>query len=249
MYYMDDRLLFLAVIPGLLILIYVYGKDKVEKEPLYIIARLVIFGGASCIIAGTAEAMLQSVLPKYERGTIEFALQTSFCLAALCEETVKYLALRIGTWKSSHFNYRFDGIVYGASSAIGFAVFENIQYVASYGLATAISRAFLAVPLHAFCGVFMGVFYSYSKKAAILGQRGKQTLFTVLSLIVPMIIHGIYDTFAFMGTERYTTMLLIFVVLLYIAAITTIRKMSAADREAGFYPKARTIEYDTTLTE
>jgi RsiW-degrading membrane proteinase PrsW (M82 family) len=249
MYYMDNRLLFLAVIPGVLILLYVYGKDKVEKEPVSIIARLVLFGGASCIVAGTAEALLQSVLPQYERGTIEFALQTSFCLAALCEETVKYLALRIGTWKSSHFNYRFDGIVYGASAAIGFAVFENIQYVASFGLATAITRAFLAVPLHAFCGVFMGVFYSYSKKSAILGLKGKQFLFTVLSLIVPMLIHGIYDTLAFMGTQQYTVMLLVFVVLLYIAAITTIRKMSAADREAGFYPRARTIEYDTTLTD
>ena len=249
MYYMDNRLMALAVIPGLLILIYVYGKDKVEKEPLHLIARLVIFGGASCIVAGTAEALLQQMLPQYQQGTIQFALQTSFCLAALCEETVKYLAMRIGTWKSSHFNYRFDGIVYGASSAVGFAVFENIQYVATYGVATAISRAFLAVPLHAFCGVFMGVFYSYSKKASILGQKGKQTWFTILSLAVPMMIHGIYDTCAFMGTQYYTTLLLIFVVLLYIAAIATIRKMSAADRNAGFYPSARTIEYDTTLTD
>ena len=64
-----------------------------------------------------------------------------------------------------------------------------------------------------------------------------------------MLIHGIYDTLAFMGTQQYTMMLLVFVVLLYIAAITTIRKMSAADREAGFYPRARTIEYDTTLTD
>ncbi len=249
MYYMDNRLLALAVIPGLLILIYVYGKDKVEKEPLSLIFRLVLFGGASCIVAGTAEALLQSVLPQYQQGTIQFALQTSFCLAALCEETVKYLAMRIGTWNSPNFNYRFDGIVYGASSAVGFAVFENIQYVASYGIATAVSRAFLAVPLHAFCGVFMGMFYSYSKKASILGRRGQQTFYTVLSLIVPMIIHGIYDTCAFMGTDTFTMILLAFVVLLYIAAIATIRKMSAADRNAGFYPHARTIEYDTTLTD
>ena len=52
-----------------------------------------------------------------------------------------------------------------------------------------------------------------------------------------------------MANEFFTTILLIFVVLLYIAAITTIRRLSAADRLAGFYPEARYIEYDTTLTE
>ena len=247
--YMDNNLMALAIIPGVLILGYVYGKDKVEKEPLSMIMRIVFLGAASCFVAGAAEGALQSVLPKYEQGTIQFALQTSFCLAALCEETVKYLALRIGSWKSRFFNYRFDGIVYGVSSAVGFAVLENIQYVSMYGIATAISRAFLAVPLHAFCGVYMGVFYSYSKKASILGQKGLSAGFTLLALIVPMIIHGVYDTCAFMGTEAFTYILLGFVVLLYIAAIMTIRKMSAADRDAGFYPEARVIEYDTTLTE
>ena len=64
-----------------------------------------------------------------------------------------------------------------------------------------------------------------------------------------MIIHGIYDTCAFMGTDFFTGVLLVFVVLLYIAAITTIKRLSAADRQAGFYPKARYIEYDTTLTD
>ena len=247
--YMDNNLMAIAIIPGLLILAYVYGKDKVEKEPISMIMKIVFMGAASCLVAGAAEGALQSVLPQYERGTIQFALQTSFCLAALCEETVKYLALRIGSWKSRYFNYRFDGIVYGVSSAVGFAIFENIQYVAMYGIATAISRAFLAVPLHAFCGVFMGVFYSYSKKAAIVGERGISAACTMLALIVPMIIHGVYDTCAFMGTDAFTYMLLGFVVLLYIAAIRTIKKMSDEDRYAGFYPEARRIEYDATLTD
>ncbi len=247
--YMDNTLMAMAIIPGVLILIYVYGKDKVEKEPIGMIMRLVLYGALSCIVAGQAEAMLQQVLPKFEQGTIQFALQTSFCLAAFCEETVKYLALRIGSWNSRFFNYRFDGVVYGASAAVGFAIFENIQYVAMYGMATAISRAFLAVPLHAFCGVFMGVFYSYSKKAAILGQTGPKVFCTTLALVVPMLIHGIYDTCAFMRTNTFTYMLLGFVVVLYIAAISTIKKLSREDREAGFYPEARVIEYDTTLTE
>ena len=116
-----------------------------------------------------------------------------------------------------------------------------------YGMATALTRAVLAVPLHAFCGVFMGVFYSYSKKASIVGDRSTSMLCTLFALLVPMMIHGIYDTLAFLGTDTATYILLVFVACLYIAAITTIRKLSQADRFAGFYPEARTIEYDTEI--
>lgn len=244
---LDNKLLAVAVIPGLLIILYVYTKDKVEKEPVGLIIKLVIFGMLSCFVAGFAESLLGEVYPQYPPGTLEYALITSFGLAAFCEEIVKYLALKLGSWRHPSFNYRFDGVVYGTSAAVGFAVLENIGYVAMYGMATALTRAVLAVPLHAFCGVFMGVFYSYAKKATILGDRKTAALHKFFALFVPMMIHGIYDTLAFLGTETATYILLIFVACLYIVAIRTIKKLSAADRNAGFYPQARTIEYDTDI--
>ena len=230
--YLDTNLMALAIIPGLLLIIYVYKKDKVEKEPVRLIIRLIIFGIISCIVAAGLEQAESAFLPKYPEGSVQNALVQSFLMAALVEETVKYLAMRFGSWRYQGFNYRFDGIVYGVSAAVGFAIYENILYVASYGLATAIVRAFTAVPLHAFCGVFMGVFYSYSKKASLTGQPVFK--WTLLALLVPMCIHGVYDTFAFLG-ERGTMPLLVFVVLLYIAAISTIRKMSKEDYRSGFY--------------
>ncbi len=239
--YLDSNLMALAIIPGLLLIIYVYKKDKVEKEPVRLIIRIILLGIVSCIAASVLESLESNFLPKYEEGTVQYALTTSFLMAALVEETVKYLAMRIGSWKYQGFNYRFDGIVYGVSSAVGFAIYENIMYVSMYGLSTAIVRAFTAVPLHAFCGVFMGVFYSYSKKASIQGQSPAK--WTLLALLVPMLIHGTYDTFAFLG-DKGTMPLLVFVVILYIAAISTIRKMSREDYRAGFYPGPRVIEYN-----
>ena len=236
----------LAIIPGLLLIIYVYRKDKVEKEPIGLIMRLVLYGVFSCIAAGFLEQLESQFLPQYPQGSVEYALVTSFCMAAFVEEIVKFLAMRIGSWRYPGFNYRFDGIVYGVSAAVGFAIYENIMYVASYGFQTAIVRAFTAIPLHAFCGVFMGVLYSYSKKASVLGQSGKSVLYTILALIVPMLIHGTYDTFAFLG-ERGTIPLLVFVVILYIAALSLINNMSKADYRSGFYPAARHIDYDIEL--
>ena len=78
----------------------------------------------------------------------------------------------------------------------------------------------------------MGVFYSYSKKASLQGRSPAR--WTLLALLVPMMIHGTYDTFAFLG-EAGTMPLLVFVVILYIAAISTIRKMSREDYREGFY--------------
>ena len=247
--YISNNLMALAIIPGLLIIIYVYTKDRVEKEPIGLIVKLVIFGMITTILAGYAEAYASMLFPQYPVGSLPYALINSFALAAFWEELLKYLALRIGSWRNPSFNYRFDGIVYGVSVAVGFAVLENIMYVAQYGFQTAVVRAFTAVPLHAFCGVFMGVFYSYSKKASIIGQRRLSAMCTLLSLLVPMMIHGIYDTLAFLKADFAFYGLMIFVVFLYVMAIRTIKKNSAEDYRAGFYPQARTIEYDTHLTD
>ena len=237
---MINTLTALAVIPGILIIIYVYRKDKVEKEPVGLIVRLLALGAVSCIVAGFAESFASAFLPSFPAGTLEYALVNSFALAAFWEELLKYLALRIGSWRSPHFNYRFDGVVYGVSSAVGFAIVENIMYVYEYGYQTALVRAFTAVPLHAFCGVAMGVFYAMAKKESIQG-RSSGFGYTLLALIVPMMIHGVYDTMAFMRTEASTIGLLAFIVIMYIIAIVTIRKLSKADYTAGFYPTADNI--------
>ena len=93
----------------------------------------------------------------------------------------------------------------------------------------------------------MGVFYAYAKKSAILGKNGQKLFYNVLALIVPMLIHGIYDAFAFMRSRASTNALLVFVVFLYIIALTTINNLSDEDYKAGFYPKARVISYDEDL--
>lgn len=233
---MSQGLLFLALLPGILIIIYVYYKDKLDPEPKSMIIKTVLLGSLSCLPAAIAEWILESIYPHFMEGTLAYALLTSFLVAALCEETVKYLALRISTWHSPEFNYRFDGIVYGVCSAVGFALLENIIYVAQYGLGTAITRAFLAVPLHAFCGVFMGIFYAYSKKAELMGKKKEQHISTCLAFIVPISIHGTYDTFAFLRGELAYVCLLIFVFGLYIISILQINSLSKKDIYGGFYP-------------
>jgi len=245
--YLTRELAAIAIIPGLLILVHVYCMDKVEKEPPRLIFKLLIYGVISCIAAGFAEQFLSGFLPAYPQGSFGYALTTAFCLAAFCEEILKYLALRLGSWKDRSFNYRFDGVVYGVSTALGFAIYENLNYVAIYGFQTGITRAFTAVPLHSFCGLFMGVFYAYSKKAAIIGQNGMKSLCTFLALFIPFMIHGIYDFLAMYYNPVATYSLYGVLIILYIVSYRTLRKLSREDRMGSFYPEARVIQYDTEL--
>lgn len=245
--YMSRELAALALIPGLLIIVNVYCKDKVEKEPVRLIFKLIVFGVISCICAAYVEQFASQFLPVYPKGSLQYALVTAFGLAALWEEILKYLALRIGSWKDPSFNYRFDGVVYGVSAAVGFAMYENLNYVLMYGLQTGIIRAFTAVPLHAFCGLFMGVFYSYAKKAAILGQGSARTMCTLLALLVPILIHGVYDFLAMWNNAAATYALYIVLAILYFVAIKTTNKLSNDDRYGSFYPQARVIQYDEII--
>lgn len=236
---MSNQLMMLAILPGILIIIYVYRMDKVEKEPWRLILKLMLFGAISCIPASFMESMIDGVMPAFPEGSLGYAVWMAFCSAAFCEELCKFFFLRVGTWRNPEFGYRFDGIVYGVAVAIGFAVLENILYVSQYGLSTALVRAVMAVPLHAFCGVFMGIFYGAAKQAAVQGRGSLK--FTLLALIVPMLIHGFYDTLAFLGNSAATIILLAFVVLMYIVSIRVVRRFSRDDWQAGFYPETRPL--------
>lgn len=232
---MSNQLMFLALLPGILIIIFIFRKDKVEHEPYGLLAKLVLFGAISCIPAVILEEAMTYVMPPTIVDNVSLAMYEAFVVAALCEEVCKYLLLRLGSWNNVNFNYRFDGIVYGVCVAVGFALLENILYVMDGGLQVALMRGVLAVPLHAFCGVFMGVFYSEAKKASIRGNSGKSRSAKVKAVLVPLLIHGIYDTFAMIGTSTATIMLLVFVVIMYIAAVKVINRFSRDDANNGFY--------------
>ena len=236
-----DILTFLALLPGIVIIIYVFRKDTVEKEPWSLIIKLLLFGALSCLPAAFVENYVTYLLPQFSPGTIAYAITEAFLVAALWEELFKFIFLKLGSWKNRNFDYRFDGVMYGVSVAVGFALLENLMYVATGGIGTALVRMVLAVPLHAFCGVFMGSFYSYSKLAEINGKPGAKAGFTLLALLAPMIIHGIYDSLAFMETNAASIALLVFVVIMYIVAVRHLKGMSKQDWQCGFYPHNRPL--------
>lgn len=187
----------LALIPVAALLFVIYLKDKNEKEPLGFLAVLFFAGMGTIIPAIIAELIGELIIGLFLPGE---SVLKAYIIAALLvgpvEELGKYVVLRLITWNSKHFNYSYDAIVYAVFVSLGFAAFENVGYVFNHGFGTAILRMFTAVPGHACFAVFMGYYYSKAKYAAITNNRQDHNKYTVISLIVPALIHGIYDAIA-----------------------------------------------------
>lgn len=230
-----SNLVFLALLPGILIVIYIFRKDKVESEPVNLILRMVILGACSCAPAAFLEGIVDSVLPPFPNGSLPYAFTVAFFSAGLIEEVCKFAFLKVGIWKNREFDYRFDGIVYGVSTAIGFACLENVLYVMDGGISVAITRAFLSVPLHAFCGAFMGAYFGMAKYEYVKGNRSKASGLQIRGLILAIIIHGIYDTFAMWGFDFSFVLLLAFTAIIYVIGIKMINALEKDDWQMGFY--------------
>ena len=222
-------LLLIALIPPLFFLIYIYRQDDIESEPRGMIAGLIGLGALSAIPAVLLELAGSYIL--YLLGLPEesliYLLLENFLVVGVSEEICKYTAGRLTTWKSPEFNYRFDGIVYMVSSAIGFAALENVLYVFSSGFRTGIFRAILSIPLHTICGMFLGYYYGEGKYLLMHGDKtGSRNAFWK-GLFIAVMIHGAYD---FLASLESITALVLFVVLVIVVDIVAFRFMKNAEK-------------------
>ena len=222
-----------AVVPALVLLIYVYRCDRLEKEPTRLLAGLVLWGMAATFLSVVTESAgavaLAYLLPGGENNRA-YGFWMFFVVVALSEEGFKYLILKWRTWRSPYFNCRFDGVVYAVFVALGFALWENIGYVMMYGFGAALMRAITAVPGHASFGVFMGACYGMARLYENAGERDRSRFWRVLAVLLPTVLHGIYDYIAVNETADVSATFVIFVVAVFAAAFTLVRRISARDR-------------------
>ena len=141
---MIDPLMFIALLPAVVLVVYIYRKDRTDKEPPALLAKLLGYGALSCLPAIVVELILSAVIERLNVRNVYLGyFLEAFVVAGLTEETCKFLFLRT-TWRSPAFDYQFDAIVYAVMVALGFAAFENVKYVYSYGFATGLVRAVTA---------------------------------------------------------------------------------------------------------
>ncbi|QTD36999.1 PrsW family intramembrane metalloprotease [Polaribacter batillariae] len=187
-------LLLLAIAPVFVIIIYIYFKDKYEKEPIGVLTKSFLLGATVSIILTVVFGFIAArVFPLTDAKNVLQQFLQAFFVVALVEESSKYIIVKFYAQRNAAFNEPFDGIVYAVMVSMGFAALENVLYTFQHGAGTGLLRAFTAVPAHATFGILMGYFMGKAKFS-----NNRITL-NLLGLLLATAFHGAYDFFLFIN--------------------------------------------------
>jgi len=215
--------LLITILPSLLIVAFFVKSDRFP-EPTSQIIKIFMFGVFLCIPAFLINTELSYI---YANTDIDEALISSFLSAAPVEEVLKFTVLYSLVYKMKDFNEPIDGIVYGVTVSLGFATLENIYYVYflsdyfdSTSQSLALLRSFSAIPAHGIFGATMGYFfmkYAFIKKENNLA----------LCMIVPILLHGAYNYFAY----NFFIIALLIVIISWIVLIRAFSRLKKSKKK------------------
>lgn len=203
-----NYLLLTALLPVLILIIYIYRKDKKQPEPIGQIVKAFLLGVLSIPLSFVVSIPLQEMgFFSKEVCSVADAVRISFFGAAIPEELAKLYILRRILKNNEFFDEKMDGIVYAVCVSMGFAAFENITYLISNMdsyMQVGFSRALTAVPGHFCFGVVMGYYYSLASF-----DEKDRTKNQIMVIAAPVIVHGIYDSILFASSALINKFLVI----------------------------------------
>ena len=226
-------LLILSVAPILIFAHMIYKRDF-DKEPTSLLVKLFFCGVGSTFLTLIITFILTKIVPFFGYDTTNLSvielIPYVFLGVALIEEFSKWIFVYKLEYNDNEFNHLYDGIVYAAFVSLGFACFENILYVMQSGVMTAIVRAFLAIPGHLCDGIMMGYYLSMAKLAMCNGNKELSKKNLILSLLIPVLAHGLYDYLIFASSASDSSIFLIaffiFVAFFYTYAAKKVKQLS-----------------------
>jgi len=176
----------LTFLPTVLLMSYFYRRDR-NREPGKVLTGTFLLGLFVFIPIVFVENLFSSFGVLSNANPLVYNLYNMFANVAIPEESFKLLVIVLYSSRSKAFDEPMDGIVYGATAALGFATIENIFYVAGGGLGTAVIRAILSVPSHAFWGAILG--YSVAQ----VRFKGKAKISVFVGLLIAASLHSIFN--------------------------------------------------------
>ena len=142
---------------------------------------------------------------------------------ALIEEGFKWIIVMVKGYNNENFDQSYDIIVYSIYTGLGFAAFENVEYVFTGGIITALSRMLTAVPGHFCFAIAIGYFLSKAKIGQIEGRTIKEVFNGLLSIAVPIALHTIYD---FLLEINEVEIWFIYIIILFLISFLVLNKSS-----------------------
>ncbi len=191
-----------VITPHLAYLVYVWVKEQIEREPLFMVFAVFCYGFAmASIIAIMLHAIIGYALAIYhlDQKTIRVLV-----VAPVVEELTKFSGVCLISRNRRIFNEVDDGIVYGASAGLGFSALETALYAlrAREFVVIALVRDLSCTASHAASSALAGLGLSLS-----IFKRNLRAL--PLLLLGAMVLHSVHNLLA-MHAPR-TVGLMIFV--------------------------------------
>ncbi|MCK5840796.1 MAG: PrsW family intramembrane metalloprotease [Candidatus Sabulitectum sp.] len=188
----------LTFLPTVLLMTYFYRRDR-NKEPAKVLTGTFLLGLFAFIPVVFVENLFSSFGVLSHANPLVYNLYNMFANVAIPEESFKLLVIVLYSARTRAFDEPMDGIVYGVAAALGFATIENIFYVLGGGLGTAVIRALLSVPSHAFWGAILG--YSVAQ----VRFKGKAKILVLAGLFIAVSLHSIFNYLLITveGSEAY----------------------------------------------
>ncbi|MFO0673511.1 MAG: PrsW family glutamic-type intramembrane protease [Polyangiaceae bacterium] len=182
-----------SLVPALLLAVVVVRSDR-TREPLGMVAFTFTLGGVlgwlALFVEGRVATLADLSLETRVAGETG-ALVFTFALAAPLREAAKVAA----TWmafRSRHFDEAYDGLVYPAAAALGFAAVENALMLRASTGAVAFLRAAMALPAH----VFFACAWGYALGRARVEEKRRASAFP-LAWLASTLTHALYLHFVY----------------------------------------------------
>lgn len=204
---MRYQLLFLAIAPSAAFILWIYFKDRYEKEPIKSLVKFFFLGVVVSIVGIVIEGILMKI--NVWNG-YSYYIYVSFIVAGLTEEGLKAIILIPYLLKEKNFNEKLDGIIYSIFLSLGFATVENIIYVfcesSSQVLQIGITRGLISIPGHIMFAITMGYYISKYKFSV---EKLKKREYLIMSILIPILLHGVFD---FILMIKYKWTIYVFVI-------------------------------------
>jgi len=195
----------LSAMPAFGLAAYVWRLDVTRRQPLsgLVITFLLgmLFAGFAAEVNSALGGLLAAVADAARLGEGMGLVLVYFLVVGPAEETVKWLAIRLGAYRSPAFGAVVDGAVYGAMAGLGFATIENAAYITNNVIELgaggsvvvdtfriAAVRSF-AGPGHviysAFAGYYLGLAKFNPERGGVIATKG---------LLLAALVHAVYNT-------------------------------------------------------
>jgi RsiW-degrading membrane proteinase PrsW (M82 family) len=187
------RWLLPAILPAVLFAVLVYRTDA-RREPPWLVVLTFVLGSVaalvSLLVVGRA-AGLTGLDVRVSTAGESGALVFLFFVVAPAQEAVK-VAAAWPAFLSKHFDEPYDGVVYAASSALGFAAVENGFILHAHPTGGIwLARALLSLPAHVFFACFWGYALGRAKHS-----KARIPVFPA-AFLASIVAHGLYAHFVY----------------------------------------------------